>query len=129
MTGCPMLVSRDVAASAAWYAEVLGGHNVHPGDEFAMVMMGSNLVVMLHHVEFGEHPGLSVPAAGSPGSGVLLYFWVDDVAAAYERARGMGANLLDEPHENPNSKATEFSLRDPNGYAVTVSARMDPNRG
>jgi catechol 2,3-dioxygenase-like lactoylglutathione lyase family enzyme len=118
-----MLVSSDVLASAAWYTTILGAENVHPGDEFAMLMHDSSLVLLLHHQEFDEHPGLEVPKGETAGAGVLLYFWVDDVPAAYERAREIGANTLDEPHMNPNAGAIEFSLRDPDGYAVTVAAR------
>ncbi len=33
----------------------------------------------------------------------------------------MGAELIDEPHENPKARAIEFSLRDPDGYALTIS--------
>lgn len=33
----------------------------------------------------------------------------------------MGADLVDEPHEDPNAHAIEFSVRDPAGYALTVS--------
>ena len=33
----------------------------------------------------------------------------------------MNADLIDEPHVNPNANAVEFSLRDPDGYALTIS--------
>jgi len=35
-----------------------------------------------------------------------------------------GAPVLDEeePHVNPNTRTLEFSLRDPDGYYVTISA-------
>ena len=123
VTGCPMLVVADVAGSASWYVEILGGENVHPGDEFAMIMHEASLVLLLHHREFEEHPALSAPNGGAPGVGVLLYFWVDDLDAAYERARTIGAETLDEPHLNPNAGAREFSLRDPDGYGVTVASK------
>ncbi|MDX1394259.1 MAG: VOC family protein [Gemmatimonadota bacterium] len=123
MTGCPMLVVDDVEGSAAWYAEILGGSNVHPGDEFAMIMHDAALVVMLHHRDFDEHPALTVPDDDAPGTGILLYFWVDDLDAAYRRAREREARLLDEPHVNPNAGAREFSLRDPDGYAVTIAEK------
>ena len=56
---------------------------------------------------------------------MLLYFSVADAQAVYERAKEMGADLLDEPHFNPNALAVEFSLRDPNGYSISVSERTD----
>ena len=58
-----------------------------------------------------------------PGRGVLLYFYTEDAQAVFDRARSMGANLLDEPHFNPNARAIEFTLRDPDGYPISVSQR------
>lgn len=126
MTGCPMIVARDVAASADWYADILGGVNSHGGDEFAMIMHDEQLVLMLHHREFDGHPALEVPVDVPFGAGVLLYFWVDDVEAAFERARARGADVLDRPHQNPNARAIEFSLRDPDGYGVSIAAKARP---
>lgn len=120
MSGCPMLVVDDVEASADWYAGILGGVNAHPGPEFSMIMLGSRLVLMLHHRDFSEHPTLTAPGA-TPGAGVLLYFWVADVHAAHARALERGAAVAGKPKMNPNARAVEFSLRDPDGYAVTVA--------
>ena len=41
---------------------------------------------------------------------------------ALPRARALVARLEEEPHVNPNTGTTEFSLRDPDGYYVTISA-------
>lgn len=35
--------------------------------------------------------------------------------------RGL-ARLEEEPHPNPNTRTKEFSLRDPDGYDVTISS-------
>jgi hypothetical protein len=51
-----------------------------------------------------------------------LFFRVDDFDMALPRARALVARLEEEPHVNPNTGATEFSLRDPDGYYVTISA-------
>ena len=37
-------------------------------------------------------------------------------------ARALVARLEEEPHANPNTGTQEFSLRDPDGYCVTISA-------
>lgn len=123
MKCCPMLVVRDVGASSAWYQEVLGMTSGHGGSEFEMLMADGELALMLHHLEFTEHPAIDDPREGGAGRGVLLYFSVEDVAPFYERALAIGAALIDEPHENPNARSIEFSLRDPDGYAITVSQR------
>jgi hypothetical protein len=41
---------------------------------------------------------------------------------ALKRARALVARLEEEPHMNPNSRTEEFSLRDPDGYYVTISS-------
>ena len=41
------------------------------------------------------------PEQGTPGRGVLLYFYTEDAQAVFERARAMGADCLDEPHREP----------------------------
>ena len=33
----------------------------------------------------------------------------------------------EEPHLNPNTQTMEFSLRDPDGYFVTISALSEPD--
>ena len=37
----------------------------------------------------------------------------------------LAAQLDEEPHVNSNTGTAEFSLRDPDGYYVTISA-LDP---
>jgi len=41
---------------------------------------------------------------------------------ALQRARSLGARFEEEPHVNPNTGTMELSLRDPDGYYVTISA-------
>jgi hypothetical protein len=62
------------------------------------------------------------PDEAPPGNGLLLFFRVDDFDMALERARALVTRLEEEPHVNPNTRTREFSLRDPDGYYVTISA-------
>ena len=62
------------------------------------------------------------PERATPGNGLLLFFRVDDFDMALPRARALVARLEEEPNVNPNTGTTEFSLRDPDGYYVTISA-------
>src|SRR5262245_29532838 len=59
---------------------------------------------------------------GRPGNGLLLFFRVDDFDRALPRARALVSRLDEEPHVNPSTGTMEFSLRDPDGYYVTISA-------
>ena len=67
-------------------------------------------------------PSLTSPDTATPGNGLLLFFRVDDFDMALKRARALVARLEEEPHTNPNTRTKEFSLRDPDGYYVTISA-------
>jgi hypothetical protein len=41
---------------------------------------------------------------------------------ALQRARALVSRLDEEPDVNPATQTMEFSLRDPDGYYVTISA-------
>jgi len=69
-----------------------------------------------------EHPSLMNPNHGTPGNGLLLFFRVDDFELALQRARSLTNRFEEEPHLNSNTRTKEFSLRDPDGYYVTISA-------
>ena len=47
---------------------------------------------------------------------------VDDFRQTLKRARTLVARLEESPHLNPNTGTKEFSVRDPDGYYVTISA-------
>ena len=76
----------------------------------------------LHQWGAHEHPSLMSPDHGTPGNGLLLFFRVDDFDLALQRARSLFTRLEEEPHVNPNTQTMEFSLRDPDGYYITISA-------
>jgi len=47
---------------------------------------------------------------------------VDDFDAAVARARGLGAEVIEEPHINPAPQHREIRLRDPDGYVVVLAS-------
>jgi len=114
----------DVAASFKWYQALFGQPARPPAhDHFGQLLDPDGTVLLcLHQWGAHEHPSLTSPEHGTPGNGLLLFFLVDDYDLALERARALVARFEEEPHENPNTRASEFSLRDPDGYYVTVSA-------
>jgi hypothetical protein len=69
------------------------------------------------------------PDLATPGNGLLLFFRVDDFDASLQRARALVARLEEEPHVNPNTRTMEFSLRDPEGYYVTISSLSSRESG
>ncbi len=114
---------RDVRASYQWYRELLGLLASEPAhDDFGMLCdHDGTVLVCLHAWGAHDHPSLTSPDVAAPGNGLLLFFRVDDHDAVLERARALGHVLTEEPHLNPNTGTLEFSLRDPDGYCVTVS--------
>ena len=115
---------RDVADSLKWYQALFGQPEMLPShDDFGqLVEPDGSVLLCLHRWGAHEHPTLIRPAVASAGNGLLLFFFVDDYTRALSRARGLVAGLAEEPHINPNTQALEFSLRDPDGYYVTISA-------
>jgi catechol 2,3-dioxygenase-like lactoylglutathione lyase family enzyme len=121
---------RDVPASFTWYQSLLGRPETRPvHDYFGQILDADGTVLLCLH-EWGahEHPSLMNPAQATPGNGLLLFFRVDDFDASLTRARALVDRLDEEPHVNPNTQTAEFSLRDPDGYYVTISALASRGR-
>lgn len=114
----------DVPRSFTWYQSLFGQPETLPGHaHFGQVLDPDGTVLLcLHQWGAHEHPSLTSPDQATPGNGLLLFFRVDDFALSLQRARALGARLEEEPHVNPNTQTEEFSLRDPDGYYVTISS-------
>jgi catechol 2,3-dioxygenase-like lactoylglutathione lyase family enzyme len=113
----------DVPGSLKWYQSLFGQPETPPGhDHFGQILDTDGTVLLcLHRWGAHEHPCLMSPAP-SAGNGLLLFFRVDDYELAVERARDLVDRFEEEPHVNPNTHTSEFSLRDPDGYYLTISA-------
>jgi len=114
----------DVAASLRWYQSLLGLPDAAPAhDDFGQIADADGAVLLcLHAWGAHGHPTLTSADSATPGNGLLLFFRVGDFDACLARARALSTPLAEEPHRNPNTGTLEFSLRDPDGYYVTVSA-------
>ena len=114
----------DVPSSFKWYQSLFGQPETRPGHAYFGQILDSDGTVLLCLHQWGahEHPSLMSPHNGTPGNGLLLFFCVSDFDSTLESARTLVAQLAEEPRLNPNTRAMEFSLRDPDGYYVTVSA-------
>jgi catechol 2,3-dioxygenase-like lactoylglutathione lyase family enzyme len=113
----------DVLRSVRWYQSLLGLPETDPAhDDFGQILDADGTVLLcLHAWGAHEHPPLASPRHAEPGNGLLLFFRVDNFDVALSGARAL-ARRLEEPHLNPSTGTAEFSLRDPDGYYVTVSA-------
>jgi catechol 2,3-dioxygenase-like lactoylglutathione lyase family enzyme len=119
---------KDVPVSFRWYQSLFGQSQTPPGHSYFGQIRDSDGTVLLCLHEWGshEHPSLMTPGAAQPGNGVLLFFRVDDFDLTLQRACALAPRLDEEPHINPNTETREFSLRDPDGYYVTISALSAP---
>ena len=115
---------RDVAAGVKWYQSLFGQPGTPPAHaDFGQILDADGTVLLcLHQWGAHGHPSLTSPDEGTPGNGLLLFFRVDDYESALARARRLVDRFEEEPHVNPNTRTQEFSLRDPDGYYVTISA-------
>ena len=121
---------RDVPSSFKWYQSLFGQPETAPGHDYWGQIHDSDGTVLLCLHQWGshEHPTLMSPDKAQPGNGLLLFFRVDDFDMALQRARDLVSRLDEEPHVNPDTETREFSLRDPDGYYVTISALPAPQR-
>jgi hypothetical protein len=113
----------DVPRSFRWCQSLLGLTETDPAhDDFRQILDSDGTVLLcLHAWGAHEHPSLTSPHDAKRGNGLLLFFRVDNFAVALSRARAL-SQLEEEPHLNPSTGTAEFSLRDLDGYYVTISA-------
>ena len=118
---------RDVKTSLAWYQALLGVASSEPAHDYfgQVVDEDGSVLLCLHSWGEHDHPSLAGPERAEPGNGLLLFFRVDDYDRALATARTLVDRLEEEPHRSPNTRTFEFSLRDPDGYYVTVSELPD----
>jgi catechol 2,3-dioxygenase-like lactoylglutathione lyase family enzyme len=115
---------RDVHASFNWYQSLLGLPQTAPAHDYFGQILDSDGTVLLCLHEWGahDHPSLMSPDHAQPGNGLLLFIRVDDFDLALQGARSLVTRLEEEPQVNPSTGTLEFSLRDLDGYYVTISA-------
>jgi len=114
----------NVTRSFKWYQSLLGLPETAPAHyDFGQILDADGTVLLCLH-EWGahEHPSLMSPDQAQPGNGLLLFLRVDDFDETLTRARAFVDRFEEEPEVNPNTGTLEFSLLDPDGYYVTISA-------
>jgi len=125
----PIIAVRDVVASAAWYVRLLDAAQSHAGGTvFDQILdKDGEVLLCLHHWgpsgPRGDHiwPSLSSPDGGQAGNGLLLWFVVDDIEAAWNRIQALGAVVEEPPNSDNGTGMPAFVVRDPDGYYVAVN--------
>ena len=84
------------------------------------------VLLCLHRWGAHEHPSLMNPDEASPGNGLLLFFRVDDYEMAPEESTPSRRPVRRGPPREPEHSNTRVSLRDPDGYHITITALSAP---
>lgn len=116
-----MIAVTDVEKSSAWYCAVLGATSGHGGPEYEQIVVDGTMVLQLHKLELGHHHGTIGDPSLPLGNGVAVWFEVDPLAAAVERAKAAGATIQTDLHHNENAGHEEIWLRDPDSYLVVLA--------
>lgn len=120
----PVVLTDDVASSAAFYIENLDFRVLFDSDWYVHLQSNANPAVNFAVLDKSHH---TIPEAhrGRTG-GVLLSFEVDDVDAQYERLKAAGARIvLDIRDEDFGQR--HFIVTDPNGVMIDVIKPIPPS--
>jgi predicted enzyme related to lactoylglutathione lyase len=117
----PIIAVKDVEASSKWYQSVFNCRSMHGGKEFdILVSEDDEILICLHMWGAHHHPTMLNPWI-TPGNGLILYFRTDNMNVIRQNVEKMGGIVAEEIHLNQNSLKKEFSLRDPDGYYLTIA--------
>jgi catechol 2,3-dioxygenase-like lactoylglutathione lyase family enzyme len=118
----PIIAVKDVEASSLWYRQIFGFRRKHGGNEFAVLVSEDDEVILcLHKWDEHQHPTMTNPNITS-GNGLILYFRTEeDLDILRQNIEKLGYEIEEEIHLNSNSLKKEFSLRDPDGYYLTIT--------
>lgn len=125
ITSCyPVIMTRKVAATAAFYVEHLGFQVLFEADWYVHLQSLADEKVNLAVLDGDHH---TIPEAGRGGrvGGLLLNFEVEDVDAEYARLRQAGLPILLELRDEAFGQR-HFITADPNGVMIDVIKPIPP---
>ncbi|MGY4385056.1 putative enzyme related to lactoylglutathione lyase [Pedobacter sp. UYP24] len=117
----PIIAVKNVEVSSKWYRSIFGCRSKHGGREFdVLISENAEILICLH--KWGEHghPTMADPGI-TPSNGMILYFRTENMNAIRQNVEKTGGIIEQDIHLNPNSTKMEFSIRDPDGYYLTIT--------
>jgi hypothetical protein len=121
----PIIAVKDVLSSSNWYQTVLGCKSMHGGADFEILVSDDgNVILCLHKWGEHEHPTMT-DSTISPGNGLILYVRTHRMEQIRKQLDLMGHKIEKEIELNLNSRKREFSVRDLDGYYLTISDYHD----
>ena len=117
----PIIAVKNVEASSKWYQMIFSCKSMHGGKDFDVLVSDNGEVLLCLH-KWGEHghPTMRNPDI-TPGNGLILYFRTQNIDIIRRNVEKTGSPIVEDIHVNQNSTKKEFSLRDPDGYFLTIT--------
>lgn len=117
----PIIAVKDVETSSKWYQTIFGCKSMHGGDEFD-ILVNDETEILCCLRKWGEptYPTM-INSDITPGNGLILYFRTANLKLVYQNVIDTGWQVEQNIHINKNTKRQEFSIRDPDGYFLTIT--------
>jgi predicted enzyme related to lactoylglutathione lyase len=116
-----IIAVTDIKASSNWYQSLFNWKSLHGGKNFdVLIDENDEISLCLHRWGQDEHPTMTNPDI-TPGNGLILYFRTENMHSIWQNAEKLGCPIEEDIHLNDNSGKMEFSLKDPDGYYLTVT--------
>ncbi|GHE59344.1 glyoxalase [Camelimonas fluminis] len=120
----PVLMTGDVAATAAFYQQMFGFRPLFTTDWYVHLQAPGDSNVNLAILR-GDHD--TIPAAGrGRAAGLLLNFEVPDVDAVHDRLAASGADIV-LPLRDEDFGQRHFIMAAPDGVLVDVITPIPPS--
>ena len=117
----PIIAVKDVEESSKWYQTVFGWDSKHGGNEFdILTTKAGEVTICLHKWGEHEHPTMKSSTVNR-GNGLILYFRTENIEEIREKLNAMDYLVEREIQLSQNSNKREFSLRDPDGYHISIA--------
>ena len=113
------IVSDDVARSAAFYSDVLGGEVVMEGEPTMVQLANGWLIINVGGGPTDDKPEVILETPPDPNRvSAFLNLRVADIQRCYEEWSAKGAEFLTEPKQHESE--IRCYIRDPDGHLIEV---------
>lgn len=117
----PVLMSRDVAAAASFYRDLVGFETTFDSDWYVSLRLGVFELAILAH----EHATIP-PGYGVPPRGVIMNVEVDDVDAVHRRLADRRDIEMVLPLRDEDFGQRHFIIAAPDGVLLDVIQPVPP---
>lgn len=120
----PVILTCDVAGTAAFYQAHFGFRPVFTSDWYVHLQFGADISVNLAILD-SQHD--TIPeGARTPASGLILNFEVEDPDVVHREAEAAGLPILVPLRDEPFGQR-HFITRDPNGVLIDIIKPIPPS--